>query len=88
VLGHGLLDVSRRPWLGPILFVLYTADLMSLIESRGFNPHLFADDTQIIGSCLPSASQHLLMRMSACIDEVAAWMRSKFLPVAAKHRKD
>ena len=32
--------------LGPILLVLYTADLLSLIECHGFIPHLYADDMQ------------------------------------------
>ena len=27
--------------LGPILFLLYTADLMSLIARHGFIPHLY-----------------------------------------------
>ena len=31
--------------LGPVLFVLYTVDLVSLIESRSLSPHLYADDT-------------------------------------------
>jgi len=47
--------------------------------SHGFNPHLFADATQILGSCLPSASQELLMRLSVCIDKVTEWMRSNWL---------
>jgi len=62
-----------------ILFLQYTANLLSLIERHGFIPHLNADDTQILGSCRPSASQDLLMRLSACIDEVAAWMRSNWI---------
>ena len=37
--------------LGPILFVLYTVDLLSLIESYSLSPHLYADDTQVYGSC-------------------------------------
>ena len=51
--------------------------LLSLIERHGFIPHLYADDTQILGFW--RLSQDLLTRMSACIDEVAAWMRSNRL---------
>jgi len=38
---------------GSILFVLYTADQMRLIEQHGLHGHLFADDTQVIGSRRP-----------------------------------
>jgi hypothetical protein len=45
----------------------------------GLRPHLYADDTQIYGFCPPSASLNLQTRISACIDEVSAWMRSNRL---------
>ena len=37
--------------LGPVLFLLYTAGLISLVQSHSLTPHLYADDTQVYGSC-------------------------------------
>ena len=62
--------------LGPILFLLYTTDLIRLVKIRGLHPHLFADDTQIYGSCRPEETQTLMDVMSACISDVAEWMQS------------
>ena len=69
--------------LGPILFTLYTADLMRIVSKYGLNPHLYADDTQIYGSCAPADTLQLEQRMSACIDEVALWMKSNRLQLNA-----
>jgi len=44
---------ASRVNVGSLLFILYTADLMSLIEDNGFSPNLYADDTQVYGSCRP-----------------------------------
>ena len=63
----------------PILFILYTAELIVLIQQHSFCPHLYADDTQISGRCRLSAIQDLQQRLSACIDEVHSWMQSNRL---------
>ena len=56
------------------LFIMYTADLVGLIERHGLHPHLYADDTQVYGACRPSAVADFQVRLSACVDDIAAWM--------------
>jgi len=65
--------------LRPILFLLYTADLLQLIRRHHLHPHAYADDTPICGSCHPLEAGMLQQQLSTCVDEVAHWMISNQL---------
>ena len=71
--------VPQGSVLGPILFILYVADLATLVESHGLTPHQYADDTQIYGSCSPSHVDDLSSTLSGCVNDVADWMQSNRL---------
>lgn len=64
---------------GPILFLLYTADLLRLIELHHLQLHLFANDTRVYGTGRPSAVADLQNRAAACIDDMALWMMANRL---------
>ena len=65
--------------LRPILFLLYMAEFVHLIESFPLRPHVFADDTQIYGSRHPSATGDLQHHVVLCIMAVAGRMMSNRL---------
>jgi hypothetical protein len=56
--------------------VLYTADLVRLVERHSLQVNLYTDDTEVFGSCLPRDVNALQARLSTCLDDVALWMRS------------
>jgi len=42
--------------LGPILSLLYTADILTIIAEYGLHGHLYADDSQVYGFCSPNST--------------------------------
>ena len=71
--------VPQGSVLGPVLFLMYTADVVRVIEKNGFNVHAYADDLQIYDHTVQSGTSFLLRRMSACIEDVAIWMSTNRL---------
>ena len=68
--------------LGPILFILYIADLASIVADHGLSLHQYAD-SQIYGSCQSDATSSLTNTVSQCVDSISKWMRSNRLQLNA-----
>ena len=83
--GHAQLrsGIAQGSVLGPILYVLYTADVQKLVESLGFRVHLYADDTQFHDSCKSTDAAVLAARAMRVIEAVKEWMSSNRLRLNA-----
>jgi len=60
--------------LGPLNFILYSADVLQVIAIHGFSVHGYADDLQIYDSGYPLQSASLISRLSKCVEDVNDWM--------------
>ena len=65
--------------LGPILFIIHTTDLVSIVAEHDLSLHHYADDSQIYGSYQSDATPSLSNTVSQCVDSISNWMRSNRL---------
>jgi len=77
-----LCRVPQGSVFGLILFLLYTADLLRLFESNRLCLHLYADDMHLSSNRHHTAATGI----SACIDEVAIWIKFDFSSTQPKPR--
>ena len=66
--------------LGPVLFLMYTADLVGLVRLFGLFAHAYADDLQVHCHLSPGEEhvEHCNV-LGSCSDSVSRWMSSNWL---------
>ena len=71
--------VRQGSVLGPLLFMLYTTPLSSMISEHAIPRHLYADDSQLYVSFALGDSAAALNGLQSCLSSAQSWMSTNKL---------
>ena len=75
--------VPQGSVLGPLLFVLYTHPLSTIVQHHALSHHCFSDDNQLYKSVPVSQLGKAISSTKECITDIQAWMHSNKLQLNA-----
>jgi len=70
---------TARIRAGPLLYVLYTAELGHVVAHHRIQLHQYADDSQVYTSVAVSSTTAAIQTFTACISDISAWMSASRL---------
>ena len=65
--------------LGPILFILYVADLADIVAEHNMSLHGYADDNQLYIHCQPEDAQSVVLSVQQCVSVIEQCMAASRL---------
>ena len=69
-----LFGVPQGSVLGPLLYVLYTAELELIVERHGLHLHMYADDCQVYLNTSVEDVPLAVNKFAACVADINAWL--------------
>ena len=71
--------VPQGSVLGPLLYVLFTADVLQIVGGAGARVQQYSDDTQAYRHCKGNEATEAVRRLQSTLSEIRDWMSSNHL---------